>query len=204
MCTGEQGHREGGRGYNDPGAHGLWGPMRLPMGFRKARKGPIKWHLEMSMWDLLFGDHLILAEKTVRIPVKNFFFLRSHHNLDKTAALFPSVLEFTKPEFRHIIQLAPGLRSAVGAPAGERRPSCNTRHLLVLSCFLFHCLIINDVLKTDDVIITACLIWNVTLRHWFPRYFFPNYYHFVGQIKMICWQTGHRPQYSSCAASKTV
>ena len=58
---------------------------------------------------------MILNEKTVRIPVKNFYFLRSRHNLDKTAALFPSVLEFTKPEFRHI-------SAAPGPTFGSRRP----------------------------------------------------------------------------------
>ena len=59
----------------------------------------------------------------------------------------------------------------------ERRPSCNTRHLLVSDAFLFYWLIINDAIKTDgvikaddvikpdDVITIACLICYVTLRH---------------------------------------
>ena len=77
-----------------------------PMGFMKAAgfRGPIGMTLRnqyVRPEDLFFGDHLILTEKTVRISVKTFF-LRSHHNLDTTAALSSSVLEFTKPEFRHV------------------------------------------------------------------------------------------------------
>ena len=35
MCTGEQGHREGGAGgYNDPGAHGLWGAHEAAHGLQ--------------------------------------------------------------------------------------------------------------------------------------------------------------------------
>ena len=49
--------RGGGRGYNDPGAHGIWG---VHEGAHGLQEGPIK------------------------ISVKTFF-LRSRHNLDKTA-----------------------------------------------------------------------------------------------------------------------
>ena len=50
-----------------------------------------------------FVDHLISTGKTARILVKTFFFFwRSHHNLHKSAGFSPSVLEFTKPEIRHI------------------------------------------------------------------------------------------------------
>ena len=64
-------------------------------------------------------DHLISTEKTVRISVKTFFFFffwRSHHNSDKTAAFFPSVLVFQNRKSA-IFELAPGPRSALGAPA---------------------------------------------------------------------------------------
>ena len=66
--------------------------------------------------DLFFGDLLILTEKNVRISVKTFcFFWTSHHNLDKTAAISQSVLEFTKPEIRHIL-------AGPGPTFGSRRP----------------------------------------------------------------------------------
>ena len=40
MCTGEQGHRgeRGAGGYNDPGAHGLWGVHRLQEGLKGAHQ----------------------------------------------------------------------------------------------------------------------------------------------------------------------
>ena len=127
--------RRGGQGgIMTPGPMDFWGPMRLPMGFRKAQKGPIKWHLEMSMWDPLFGDHLIWTEETVRIPVKNFFFWDRIIIWTKLRHCFR--LFWSSQNLKSVIfQLAPGLRSALGTPAGERRPNCNTRHLLVLSCF---------------------------------------------------------------------
>ena len=65
--------------------------------------------------DVFFGDHLISTGKNVRILMKTFFFLRSHHNLDKTAAFSPFVLEFTKPEIRHIL-------AGPGPTFGSRRP----------------------------------------------------------------------------------
>ena len=100
----------GTEGYNDPGAHGLQEGRWLQWAQQRAHeieRGPSKWHWEISIWSLktfffVPGDHLVLTEKTVRISVKAFFFLRSHHNSDKTAAFFPSVLEITKPELRHI------------------------------------------------------------------------------------------------------
>ena len=73
-----------------------------PMDFR----GPIEMTLRnqhVRPEDLFFfGDHLISTGKTVKISVKTFFFLRPHHNLDKTAAFSLCVLEFTKPEIHHI------------------------------------------------------------------------------------------------------
>ena len=122
--------RGGQGGIMTPGHMDFGGPMKLPM----ARKGPIKWHLEMSMWDLLFGDHLILNEKTVRIPLTNFFFWDRIIIWTKLRHCFR--LFWSSQNLNSVIfQLAPGLRSALGATAGERRPSCNTRHLLLLSCF---------------------------------------------------------------------
>ena len=64
-----------------------------------------------------FGDHLISTGNTVKISVKAFYFyfLKSHHNSDKTAALSPSVLEFTKPEIRNI-------PAGSGPTFGSRQP----------------------------------------------------------------------------------
>ena len=66
--------------------------------------------------DLFFlGDHLILTEKTYRNSLKTFFF--GDHIIIWTK------LQFTKPEIRHtVFQLAPGLRSALGAPAAPWPP----------------------------------------------------------------------------------
>ena len=130
----EQSHREGGRGVQwprDPWTlGGPWGgpwasvrplasagPTKGPW----AREGPIKMTLRnqhVRSEDLFFfGDHLISTKKTVRISVKNFFFVfwRPHHNSEKTAAFSPSVLEFTKPEIRHIW-------AGPGPTFGSRRP----------------------------------------------------------------------------------
>ena len=77
---------------------------------------------------------------------------------------------------------------------GERRPSCETRHFLqqLVVAFLFYCLITNNVIKTDDVIIIACLIYRSgQYRYRNRRYFFKNvsflapsilFSHFVGRL----------------------
>ena len=62
-----------------------------------------------------FGDHLFLIAKTVRISVKTFFFMWRSPDFGKAPPFFLiskfgqncgafslSVLEFTKPEIRHI------------------------------------------------------------------------------------------------------
>ena len=124
--------RGGGRGVNDPGAHGL---QRGPI------MGPLASHADFSVSFrclFFFGNHLIAIGKTVRISVKTFFFYfwrspnsdrknrynfgedpfffwRSHHILDKTAAFSPSVLEFTKLEIRNIC-------ASPGPTFGSRRP----------------------------------------------------------------------------------
>ena len=76
MCTGEQGHRERGGvgGYNDPGAHGLWGAHEAAHGLQKGSKGAHQLKFRNEHVKPFFGDHLILTEKTVWIPVKNFIF----------------------------------------------------------------------------------------------------------------------------------
>ena len=101
-----QGHREeGAGGYNDPGAHGPY-----------ARKGPIKISLKTFFFHF-FGDHLILTEKTVRISVKNLFFFEDHiiiwTKLRHCLRLFCS----SQNRKSVIFELAPGPRSALGAPA---------------------------------------------------------------------------------------
>ena len=107
--------------YNDRGAHGIQKGRWLQQAQQRAHefeRGPSKWHWEISMWGLkafFFEDHLISTGKIVRISVKTFFFWRSHHNSDKTAAFSPSVLEFTKPEIRHIW-------AGPGPTFGSRRP----------------------------------------------------------------------------------
>ena len=54
--------RGGTGGYNDPGAHGLWGGS-----WASGRP------LASAVKTFFFGDHSILTEKTVRISVKTFF-----------------------------------------------------------------------------------------------------------------------------------
>ena len=96
--------KAGAEGYNDPGAYGLWGTHEGAHGLQKGRWCLTAMTLKnqnVRPEDLFFGDHLILTAKYVRISAKTFFW-RSHHNLDKTATLSPFVLEFTKPEIRHI------------------------------------------------------------------------------------------------------
>ena len=56
MCTGEQGHREGGAGgYNDPGAHGLLGAHEAAHGLQEGLKGAHQMtfrneHVRPSFW----------------------------------------------------------------------------------------------------------------------------------------------------------
>ena len=59
-----------------------------PIGFRghMGFRGPI----EMTLRNQYVEDQ------------RTFFFWRLHQNPDKTVAIFPSVLEFTKPEMHHI------------------------------------------------------------------------------------------------------
>ena len=78
------------------------GPMdfRGPMVFRKAVsfRGPIEMTLRnqhVKPEDLCFGVHLISTGKTVRI-------WSSHHFSDQNTAFSPCILDFTKPEIRHI------------------------------------------------------------------------------------------------------
>ena len=105
--------RVGNGGKMTPGPMGFRGPMRGPMGFRKVVgfSGPIddteKSTCEVWTPFFLFWDHLISTAKTVRISVKNFFFLRSHHFSDQTIAFSPSILDFTNRKFV-ILELAPG------------------------------------------------------------------------------------------------
>ena len=120
------GHREGGTmtpgpmGFRGP-AHGLQEGRWLQQAQQRAHeleRGPSKWPWEISIWGLktfFFGDHQISSGNTVKISVKTFFFWRSHHNSDKTAAFSPSVLEFTKPKIRHIW-------AGPGPTFGSRRP----------------------------------------------------------------------------------
>ena len=106
--------RGGAGGDNDPGAHGLKGAHGLQEGrwLQRAQQrahelemGPIEMTLRnqhVKPEDLFFGDHLISTRKTVRISVKTFSFRRLHHFSDQTATFSPPILDFTKPEIRHI------------------------------------------------------------------------------------------------------
>ena len=69
------------------------GPKRRPICFRKA----VGFSDSEDLF-FVFGDHLILAGKTVEISVKTFCFRRSHHY----SAFSPSISNFTKPQIRHI------------------------------------------------------------------------------------------------------
>ena len=99
----------GGQGGQSP--RGSWASRRLMASVRPAegpwaREGSYRNDSEKLPCEALktffFEDHLISTGKTVRISVKTFFFLRSHHFSDQTAAFSPSILDFTKPEIRHI------------------------------------------------------------------------------------------------------
>ena len=48
------------------------------------------------------GAHRNDSQKSACEDWRPFFFWRSHNDSDKTVAFSPSVLEFTKPEIRHI------------------------------------------------------------------------------------------------------
>ena len=57
MCTGEQGHREGGGAgeHSDPGAYGLWGPHEAAHGLQEGSKGAHQMtsrnkHMRPSFW----------------------------------------------------------------------------------------------------------------------------------------------------------
>ena len=102
----KQGHREGGqRGTMTPGpigfrkAVGFSGPSRGAMSLRGAHRNDTE---KAAYEALFFGDHLMFDRKNRLNFGEDFFFLRSYHNSDKTAAFSPSVLAFTKPEIRHI------------------------------------------------------------------------------------------------------
>ena len=115
VTTAAQGRREGGQGGTmtpEPmgfrKAVGLSGPSRGPM---SSREGPSKWHWEISMWSLktfssffffFFGDHLNSTGKTVRISVKTFFFSEITSFFEPNYSIFSVILDFTKPEIRHI------------------------------------------------------------------------------------------------------
>ena len=111
MQASEQGHREGGQGGTmTPGPMGFSKPVGFsgPSRGRMSSRGDHRNDTEKSECEawrpFFFGNHLFSTEKTVRISVKTFFlfFWRSQHNSDKNAAISSSVLEFTKPEIRHI------------------------------------------------------------------------------------------------------
>ena len=119
--------RGGGKGGQwPPGPMEFRGPKRGPM---SSRGGPSKWHWEVKGPSkshvnrlICFGDHLISAGKTVKISEKTFFVWRSHHFSDQTAAFSPSILDFTKPQFRHVW-------AGPGPKFGSRRPWGKDRQL---------------------------------------------------------------------------
>ena len=109
LCPGPP--KRGDRGVQWPRSPWILGGR--PIGFRKAVGFSRNQHVRPK--NIFFGDHQISTGNTVKILVKTFFFWRSHHNSDKTAAFSPSVLEFTKPEIRNIC-------AGPGPTFGSRRP----------------------------------------------------------------------------------
>ena len=133
MCVIVRASERGGRGVNDPGAHGL---QRGPI------MGPLASHADFSVSFrclFFFGNHLIAIGKTVRISVKTFFFFIFGDLLiptGKTVRISVKTLFFSGDhiifwtKLRHFLRLfwssqnwkfvtfvlAPGLRSALGAP----------------------------------------------------------------------------------------
>ena len=61
-------------------------------------KGPI----EIACEDLFFWRSPNFGRENREIFGEDLFFWRSHHFSEQTAAFSPSILDFTKPEFRHI------------------------------------------------------------------------------------------------------
>ena len=109
FCT--QGYREGGQaGTMTSGPMDFRGPTRGPMGFRRAHSNDaMKSACETGWPFFFFGDHLISVGKTVRISVKTFskrHFLRLFWSSDNRKSV--------------IFELAPGTRSALGAPVCTR------------------------------------------------------------------------------------
>ena len=81
-----QGRREGGKGENDPGAHGLQEGHRLQRA-HELERGPIEMTLRnqhAKPEDFFFGEHLISTGKTVRISVKTFFVFFGDHIIFRT------------------------------------------------------------------------------------------------------------------------
>ena len=144
--------------------------FRKDVGFSGPSRGPIEMtlrnqHVRPEDLFFFFGDHLISTGKTVRILVQNFFifedhqistgkgvkisvktfffffFWSSHHNSDKTAAFSPSVLEFTKPEIRHI-------RTGPGPTFGSRRPCINLVNLMKI---LKHSLSVREIFFGSEI-----------------------------------------------------
>ena len=121
------------QGLREAGARGTMTP-----GPMSSRGGPSKWHWEVkgplkshvtsfisfgdhlkNRWnfggDLFFWRSLISTGKNRWNFGEDLFFLRWHHFSDQRAAFSPSILDFTKPQFRHIW-------AGLGPTFGSRRP----------------------------------------------------------------------------------
>ena len=121
-----------------PGPMNFRGPFMGPVGFR----GPIEMTLRNQdvedgrrLFFFFFWEHIEILRKRWHFSLKIFFFLRSHQNLDKTVAFFPSVLELTNPEIRNF-------RAGPGPTFGSRRPCLpllQQSNWILYSCICFPC-----------------------------------------------------------------
>ena len=69
--------------------------------------------------DFFFGDHLNSTGKTVRISVKTFFFYGDHVIIRTKLRHFLPLFWSSRNRKSVIFELAPGPRSALGAPESK-------------------------------------------------------------------------------------
>ena len=160
--TPKQGRRERGQG-------GKWtrGPWILGDPWASGRplasaldKGPIEMTLRnqhVKPEDPFFGDHQFRPERPLEFWWRPFFFFwRSHQFSDQAAAFPSSILDFTKPEIRHI-WAGPGPLLVPGATAPKRVASLrgpSPRH-----CARATQLLSKKFRSGGEPLAKLCLIW---------------------------------------------